>query len=221
MATPKDKTFHLVVKNFPIDDLVPDKNNPRVNSGAVSIVAESIRQFGFRVPLVIDSDLNIIAGHTRYRAAVMMGLLEVPCTIAADLGPEQLAAFAVAENRASDFSFFDVQKLSEFVKDIPPDFLAAFEIDTILNGTGTEDDPAAKIVTDPTKRKGLDLAPFEKYQYVTIICRTEFDYTNLLTMLALENLQKAYVTGMLKSGASYGRVIEYPDFMEKVARRES
>jgi hypothetical protein len=217
--TPKKPSMN--VQMVSVDKLVPDPDNPRVNNSAVSVVAESIRLFGFRVPLVVNSEYKISAGHTRYRAALMLGIEEVPCLIADDLTPDQLAAFSVAENRTSDFSFFDVAKLGQFVTEIPPELLASFELDTLLTGSTSDGSEVAQVVTEPTKRAGLDLAPFEKYQYVMIMCRTEFDYTNLLTMLHLENVQKGYITGVLKAGASYGRVIEYPDFMDKVVRRES
>jgi hypothetical protein len=197
-------------------DLHPNPDNPRVNASAVAGVSESIRLFGFKVPLVIDADRMILAGHTRYRAALNLGLTEVPCIDAGDLTPEEQAAFAIAENRTSDFAFFDLPKLAEVIVDIPPDLLTAFDLDVLLSGQGDDDDETSKSGGKNEKRAGLDLAPFEKYQYVTIICRTEFDYINLLARLRLENVQKRYVDGALKQGASYGRVIEYADFTERV-----
>uniref|UniRef100_A0AAU7J7K5 ParB-like partition protein n=2 Tax=unclassified bacterial viruses TaxID=12333 RepID=A0AAU7J7K5_9VIRU len=198
-----------------VADLRPDPDNPRVNSGAVAYVVESIREFGFKVPIVIGTDNLIRAGHTRYRAAVQLGLTEVPCIDASDLTEEQQRAFAIAENRTSDFAFFDLPKLAEVVVDIPADLLAGFDIDALVTPQDEEDKESGSKGT-PEKRPGLDLAPFERYQYVMVLCRTEFDYTNLLTRLGLENVQKRYVDGALKQGASYGRVIEYADFLDKV-----
>jgi len=203
------------IRMVKVSDLRPDPDNPRVNSGAVAYVVESIRQFGFKVPIVIGTDNLIRAGHTRYRAAVQLGLHEVPCIDASDLTEEQQRAFAIAENRTSDFAFFDLPKLGEVVMDIPVDLLAGFDIDALITPQDEEDKEQGSKGT-PEKRPGLDLAPFERYQYVMILCRTEFDYTNLLTRLGLENTQKRYVDGALKQGASYGRVIEYPDFLDKV-----
>lgn len=209
------------VRMVPIRDLRPNPDNPRVNSAAVAATSESIRLFGFRVPIVIAQDNLILAGHTRYRAALNLGLDEVPCLDASDLSEDEQAAFSVAENRTSDFAFFDLPKLADVVSEIPSDLLAGFNIDVLIGAPGQPDDdlgdPAAK--SEPEKRRGLDLAPFEKYQYVTIICRTEFDYINLLDRLGLENVQKGYVEGALKQGASYGRVIEYADFTDRVDAR--
>ena len=205
----------LDVQSVPTADLIPDPNNPRNNSGAIAAVAESIRQFGFRVPIVISEDKGIIAGHTRYRAALMEGLETVPCVIADDLTEEQQAAFAVAENRTSDFSFFDTEKLADFVKDIPDDMLAAFDVDSVLMPPTAESEDVGSL-KEPEKRQGLDLAPFEKYQYVMIMCRTEHDFLNLTEMLGLEDVQRGYVEGNLKRGSSWGRVIEYPLFLERL-----
>lgn len=201
------------IKLVPIADIRPNPDNPRVNSGAVAAVSESIRLFGFRVPLVLDGDNMILAGHTRYRAALNLGLTEVPCMDGSDMTKEQAEAFAIAENRTSDFSFFDLPKLAEVMVEIPADLLAAFDMDVLI--TPEEEEDKAKKSGDAEKRRGLDLAPFEGYQYVMILCRSEFDYTNLLARLKLENVQKRYVDGALKQGASYGRVIEYADYVER------
>src|SRR5436190_17461292 len=98
----------LDVVMLALDDLHPDPENPRNNTSAISVIAASIRNFGFLVPLVIDADHKIIAGHARYMAAHMLELDKVPCVIADDLTPEQALGFSIAENRSSDFSFFDI-----------------------------------------------------------------------------------------------------------------
>ena len=207
------------VQMVDVDDLRPNPNNPRANDGAIAAVGESIRQFGFRVPLIIGKDNLIIAGHTRYRAAIIEGMEKVPCVVADDLSEEQQAALTVAENRTSDFSFFDIEKLGEFVEDIPEEMLAAFDVDTLLHGLD-EEEAAQSSDKAPEKRQGLDLAPFEKYQYVMIMCRTEHDYLNLTQRLGLEDTQRRYVDGVLKRGSSYGRVIEYPEFLERMKEGE-
>lgn len=195
-------------------DLHPNPDNPRVNASAVAGVSESIRLFGFKVPLVIDADRMILAGHTRYRAALNLGLTEVPCIDAGDLTPEEQAAFAIAENRTSDFAFFDLPKLAEVIVDIPPDLLTAFDLDVLLSGQGDDDDETSKSGGKNEKRAGLDLAPFEKYQYVTVICRSTYDYLNLLAQLGLEDTQSRYVSGVMKRGSSYGRIIEYSELVK-------
>ena len=76
---------------LPLGEVHPYKNNPRKNDGAVDAVAESIKQYGFLVPLVISADHEIITGHTRFKAAKKLGLSSVPCVIADELTEEQMA----------------------------------------------------------------------------------------------------------------------------------
>ena len=211
-------TKDISIKMVKVSDLVPNPDNPRVNTSAVSAVVVSIKRFGFKVPIVVDADNGILAGHTRYRAAVTLGLKTVPCVDASDLSEDERAAFSVADNRTSDFAFFDISKLSDMVSTIPEELLEGFDLDSLL-GAEADSEEAAALVKVPEKREGLDLAPFERYQYVMVLCRTEFDYVNLLDLLGLEDVQRKYVEGVLKRSTSYGRVIEYPDFVEQI--RES
>lgn len=93
-------------------EITPYENNPRrIGEDAVNAVAESIRQFGFRVPIVIDADGVIVCGHTRYLAAQSLGLASVPCVVADDLTPEHVKAFRLADNKTADFSVWDNKKL--------------------------------------------------------------------------------------------------------------
>lgn len=87
---------------YSLDKLTPYAKNARKNDEAVEGVAESIREFGFKVPIVIDSAGTIIAGHTRYKAAKVLGLTEVPCIVADDLTPEQVKAFRLADNKVAE-----------------------------------------------------------------------------------------------------------------------
>lgn len=112
------------VKNFPLADLKPYEKNPRKNDSAVDAVANSIRTFGFKVPLVIDTDNVIVCGHTRYKAAQKLGLDSVPCVIADDLSPEKINAFRLADNKVAELADWDDAFLIEELND-----LALFDID--------------------------------------------------------------------------------------------
>lgn len=94
-----------------LDDLIPYDNNPRNNDEAVSYVAESIKEFGFKVPIVIDKNNIIVAGHTRYKASKKLGIKEVPCLVADDLTDEQVKAFRLADNKVSEVATWDFEKL--------------------------------------------------------------------------------------------------------------
>lgn len=93
-------------------DLFPYANNPRNNDNAVEAVANSIHDFGFRVPIVIDKNNVIVAGHTRLKAAEKLGLEKVPCIVADDLTPEQINAFRLADNKLSEIASWDFEMLS-------------------------------------------------------------------------------------------------------------
>lgn len=101
----------LQVEYIPIDELKPYENNPRINDQAVEPVARSIEEFGFKVPIVIDKDNVIIAGHTRLKASQRLGLKEVPCIRADDLTADQVKAFRIADNSVSEKATWDLDKL--------------------------------------------------------------------------------------------------------------
>jgi len=95
-----------------ISKITPYENNPRNNDAAVEPVAASIKEFGFRVPILIDADGVIIAGHTRYKAAILLNMDEVPCIQADDLTPEQIKAFRIADNKTAEYAAWDFDALA-------------------------------------------------------------------------------------------------------------
>jgi ParB/RepB/Spo0J family partition protein len=99
-------------KNADIETLVPYENNPRINEAAVEHVARSIAEYGFKVPIVVDKDMVIIAGHTRLEAAKSLGLKTVPVIVADDLTEQQAKEFRLVDNRTSEMSFWDIEKLN-------------------------------------------------------------------------------------------------------------
>lgn len=110
-----------------LQDLTPYEKNPRKNAQAVDAVAASIREFGFKVPIVIDRDGVIVAGHTRYKAAGTLNMDKVPCIVADDLTDEQIRAFRLADNKSAE--------LAEWDFDLLPEQLAAIqEIDMSVFG---------------------------------------------------------------------------------------
>ena len=101
-----------------VKDLKPYEKNPRKNDDAVQYVANSIKEFGFRVPIVIDSDNTIVCGHTRWKAAKLLKMETVPCVIAADLTEEQIKEFRVADNKTSEKSGWDFALLDTELAEI-------------------------------------------------------------------------------------------------------
>lgn len=111
----------MEIKMVKVDDLKPYVNNPRLNDDAVEYVANSIKQFGFKVPMVIDKDNVIVAGHTRFKASLELGLKEVPCIIADDLNEEQIKAFRLADNKVSEKAEWNIELLDEELNDLDID----------------------------------------------------------------------------------------------------
>ena len=106
------------IQNISLSDIHPYARNPRKNDEAVKNVVASIREFGFLVPLVIDRNHEIVAGHTRYKAAKSLGMKEVPCVIADELTEDQIKAFRLADNKVSEAAQWDMNLLPLELADI-------------------------------------------------------------------------------------------------------
>lgn len=94
-----------------INELVPYENNPRKNDEAVDYVIASIKEFGYKQPIVIDKDNVIVCGHTRLKALQKMGIKKVSCIIADDLTPQQIKAYRLADNKVAEKAGWDFPKL--------------------------------------------------------------------------------------------------------------
>ncbi|MCX7425066.1 MAG: ParB N-terminal domain-containing protein, partial [Planctomycetia bacterium] len=133
-----------------ISSIKPYPGNPRQNDAAVDAVAESIRQFGFRQPIVVDEAGVIIVGHTRYKAAMKLGLTEVPVHVATGLTPEQIKAYRIADNKTADLAAWDLELLPIELAE-----LQGMNVDLELLGFSKDDlarllDPGVKDgLTDP------------------------------------------------------------------------
>src|SRR5579871_4914018 len=100
------------IEERPIASIRPYENNPRLNDAAVEAVAASIREFGFRQPIVVDEDGVIIVGHSRLKAALKLGLEVVPVHVAVGLSPAQVKAFRLADNQTASLAAWDGDKLA-------------------------------------------------------------------------------------------------------------
>lgn len=124
-----------------VDDLLPYVNNPRLNDGAVDAVAASIKEFGFKVPIVVDSDGVIVTGHTRLKAAKKLGLDTVPVIVASDLSPEQVKAFRLADNKTAELAEWDIGKLDIELGEIENIDMGDFGFDIDLSMDTPDDSP--------------------------------------------------------------------------------
>jgi DNA modification methylase len=137
----------MKVELWKISDVKPYPGNPRQNKAAVDAVAASIREFGWRQPIVVDAVGVIICGHTRYLAALQLGLTEVPVHVAKDLSPAQIKAYRIADNKTADLATWDPKLL-------PIELNALRGMDFNLDLLGFSNDDLAKWL-DPDGKSGL------------------------------------------------------------------
>lgn len=145
--------MEIVNKN--IEEIKMYENNPRNNDGAVEYVANSIKEFGFKVPIVLDKNNIIVAGHTRYKAAKLLNITEIPCIIADDLSDEQVKAFRLIDNKAAELASWDIDLLNlelENIKDIDME-LFDFQISNILDNV-VDDEYEVELPEDPKTKNG-------------------------------------------------------------------
>ncbi len=130
-----------------LTDIRPYEGNPRINEAAVDAVARSIREFGFRQPIVVDGDGVIICGHTRWKAAQKLGLETVPIHVARDLSPAQIKAYRIADNQTAQLAEWDFDLL-------PIELHELQGMDFDLGLLGFDQDELAKLL-NPDLKEGL------------------------------------------------------------------
>lgn len=145
-CTKKERTHQRMSQTEEIvylqtEDIHPYLKNPRQNEKAVPYVANSIREFGFKVPIVVDESHTVICGHTRLAAAKSLGLEEVPCIIATDLTQEQVQAFRLADNKVAEIAEWDEELLQDELDDLSDIFdMSDFGF---FDGLDQEEEPEA------------------------------------------------------------------------------
>ena len=193
--------------------LKPYANNPRDNESAVEPVAKSIKEFGFKVPIVATSDGEIINGHTRFKASKLLGLEKVPVIIADDLTDEQIKAFRLADNKVSEFSKWNEDKLRDELKQLEMD-MAEFgfefaELTEILEEEKEkEQEPEIKF----TEELG------EESNYIVLKFDTSVDWLLLESLFDLPRVHAlASKAGYERKGV--GRVVDGVEFIDVIVER--
>ena len=187
-----------------LNELKAYENNPRNNDEAVGAVSESIKQFGFKVPIIIDRDNVIICGHTRKKAAERLGLDTVPCVVADDLTPEQIKAFRLADNKTGELAEWDFETLEKELAE-----LTAFDVDMSQFGFDEsifEDD----FTTD------FELPDDDKPQTRTItlsLCEEQYTIATACIDYVIENdlIAHDYGNNNKKSNALFEAVYEWAE----------
>lgn len=174
----------MQVVDLEINKLIPYEKNPRKNDEAVKYVAESIKQFGFKVPIVVDKNNVIVAGHTRYKAATKLKFDKVPCIIADDLTDEQIKAFRLADNKVSEKAEWDIDLLGEELSDI---------LDIDMSDLGFDFDFEDEEEPAPKEREDLSDELKETFE-VIIECDNELQQEEIYYRLTSEGLKCRVLT---------------------------
>lgn len=157
-----------------INEIKPYDKNPRKNDDAVDYVANSIREFGFNVPVVIDKKNVIVAGHTRYKAAKKLGIEDIPCIIASDLTAKQVKAFRLVDNKTQELSSWDYAKLIEELTGLIDDIdMTQFAFAPV--GNNEEDGPEATQDLDEGEELSLDDFSDETFNCTCPCCGFKFN----------------------------------------------
>ncbi len=192
------------IQNIPVEKLIPYKNNPRKNDSAVDAVAESIREFGFRVPIVIDGNNTVICGHTRLKAALRLGMATVPCVMADDLTPEQVKAFRLADNKTNELASWD-KKLLDFELD------SITDIDMTAFGFPEKEDEVKEEKPEIEFTEEL----LEEHNYLVLFCDNSVDWLQVESFFDIKPVKCLNSKpGFERRGV--GRVINATEFFKKL-----
>ena len=186
------------IVEIPVNQLKPYEKNARFNENAIPKVAESIKQFGFKNPIIVDKNMVVIAGHSRLESAKLLNLKKVPCIIADDLTEDQVKAFRLVDNRTSEFASWNYELLQKEMEELDndlsefefpdityEDMLSAEELESMLEDSisATEYGKDSDNETDtlPVERK-------DEYK-VEITCKNETEQESLYYELVKRGLK--------------------------------
>ena len=170
---------------WPVEKLRPYVNNPRKNDKAVKKVAESIRMFGFNVPITVDKDGVIATGHTRLKAAILLGMTEVPVIVLADLTEEQINAWRLVDNRTAEIAEWDFDKLAEELKQITDIDLSEFDFKLPDSANGLHEDDYEVVLPKKPRSKLGDIYILGPHR---VMCGDATNPDDVLKLTKLESV---------------------------------
>ena len=194
--------MNIIEKN--LKDIKPYEKNPRKNDNAVEYVANSIKEFGFQQPIVIDKDGVIVAGHTRYKASKKLGLEKVPCIIADDLSDEQIKAYRLADNKVGESAKWDEGLLGAELSEILNINMELFDFDLTID---EEEDEEPEV--EFTRELG------EENNYIVLMFDNTVDWLQAQTLFDLKPV-KALDSKKGFERIGLGRVIDGTMFINKM-----
>ena len=203
----------MEVVNIKVGDIIPYEDNPRKNDDAVQVVMNSIKEFGFKQPIVLDENHVIVVGHTRFKAAKKLGYKEVPCIIASDLTEEQISAYRLADNKTNEYAEWDMQLLSGELN-------AIMNIDMELFGFDLGEDEKLK---DKNEKPDVEFTEVlgEEHNYLVLYFDNEVDWLQVQSLLDIPEVKNLSTRkdGVVKANMQrrgIGRVMKGNAVLEKL-----
>lgn len=163
----------MKIEYLKLEDITPYEHNPRLNDDAVEMVERSIAEFGFNVPILLDKDHVIIAGHTRYKAAQAQNIKTVPCIILDDLDEDKVRQYRIVDNKTQELGIWDYEKLIEELEDITELDMSIFDFGELLKADEEEfDDDDDRVTSNLDQSFEIDLDDFgdEAFEYECPYC---------------------------------------------------
>ena len=203
----KGENMKIVEKS--IEEIKPYERNPRKNDTAVPYVRESIKRYGFKVPIVIDKNGVIVAGHTRYLACVELGMSTVPCIVADDLTDEEIKEFRLVDNKVAEYATWDKTLLGIELDDIVGDIsVFGFELDKLIEQNIRPEVPFTEVLG-------------EEHNYIVLYFDNDVDWLQMESLLDIgekKNLSTRKDGKITKNmeRKSIGRVFKGKEVLERL-----
>ena len=199
----------MKIEEIAIEDLVPYKNNQRVHTeDQLHKIADSIKEFGFLAPCIIDKDNVLITGHGRVDAASIAGYKKVPCVRAENLDEDQANAYRIADNRLQDLSYFDDSKvaleLQQLLDNEFPIWKTGF--DDFNNLDIAEFDEDIEVINDQRVLPKMERLMDEHHDYVVFMFDNKYDWIRVCEMFDVKRVNASVMPDKTKIGV--GRVMD-------------
>lgn len=203
----------MQIENINIADLTPYEKNPRNNGEAVEYVANSIREFGFKVPIVIDKDNVIVCGHTRFLAAKKLSFETVPCIKADDLTDEQIRAYRMADNKVAEFSQWDFDLLNEELD-------ALLDFDMTAFGFFDDDEEEIEELLEEEVKPEVEFTEVleEENNYIVLFFDNEIDWLQAESLFDIKTVKglSTRKDGKGNPSKGVGRVLNGAEALAKI-----
>jgi len=168
----------MKLRNLPLSKITQYARNPRKNAAAVAVIKASLKEYGWQQPIVVDKENVIVAGHTRYLAALELGLTEAPVHVADDLTPAQIKAYRLMDNKSHERAEWDMELLALEIEDLKEE---GFDLDL----TGFDAGELAGIALDEgdAETPADDRIDYKEHYSVLVECESETDQAEVFERL--------------------------------------